>query len=175
MAVKPSRTYSRSRVQCRPSRIFVSTESKLRREPFWRFLTTQYRGPRTGQPLSDRSADSYCAYALRAGSALMANLDTLDLTERGEVAVVGELRASQRQAGLPDATLNNCISSLRAYGQFIQLEIRSPLVDIPRHRADRRAMNRRLWFAVRRFGARWLRPGGNGSWTSAGRSEFTGG
>jgi hypothetical protein len=103
----------------------------LRREPFRAFLTSRYRGPRSGQPLTDRSADSYCAYASRIEAALRANLDSLDLSGRGLVALKSRLRASQRQAGIPAGTLNNCLSSLRAYGQFVQLGATTPATTIP--------------------------------------------
>jgi hypothetical protein len=88
----------------------------MRREQFQSFLVSQYRGPVNRRPLGDRSASSYCAYAAKVEECLAINLDNADLSSDGIVRLLSRLRATRR---LPENSLNNSGSAVRAYAQFL--------------------------------------------------------
>jgi TPR repeat protein len=90
----------------------------VKRAAFMYYLTTQYRGPYTRSPLTQRSASSYCAYVKRIESELNIDLDISDLRRNDVNKVIARLQAEGRAVGMPDATLKNCISGLQAYAQF---------------------------------------------------------
>jgi hypothetical protein len=89
-----------------------------RRANFRQFLMNDFRGVRTGNPLTRRAAESYCSYVARAESALNIALDSQDLSQPGLATIIDRLRLAQTRALIPDTTLLSCISGLRAYAQF---------------------------------------------------------
>lgn len=61
--------------------------------------------------IGERSVDSYVAYCRRVERELGLELDTCDLTDSGMAILGSRLRA----AGVPDNSLRNCLSAVRAY------------------------------------------------------------
>lgn len=64
--------------------------------------------------LGARSIDSYVAYCRRVERDLKLNLDTSDLSDVGLSNIGRRLRA----VGVPDKSLSNCLSGLRAYANL---------------------------------------------------------
>jgi len=93
----------------------------MRREAFRDFLVTGYRG-KFGRPLSDDSAKSYCAYVAQSEVLLGLNLDQLAPSRAALDQLQSALRAAASRSGTPPGTLNNCLSGVRAYSQFLDQE-----------------------------------------------------
>lgn len=87
------------------------------RTGFCEYLTRDYRGPRTGTPISSTSARSYVSNVGLAERLLGRALTTHD----GATAE-GAVRAAGAAMGVPQAQIRDVISAVRAYTQYLDAQ-----------------------------------------------------
>lgn len=90
----------------------------MRRDAFKTYLMTAYAG-KTGGPLPEASASSYCTYVAQAERLLGWSIDEMDPSEPELVSVISALRSAAHRGDVPATTLNNIQSGVRAYAGYL--------------------------------------------------------
>jgi hypothetical protein len=90
----------------------------MRRQLFQNYLATSYNKANGSGPLSPASVANYGVYAGKAELALDADLDDLDLSSDGLVAIAARLKKLSSQGALTAKEASDYASSIRAYAQF---------------------------------------------------------
>lgn len=88
---------------------------------FYDFLVRAYRGPRTGAPLPETSARSYVSN-LGLAERLLGRALKVEHTGRETAGVESAVRAAGVAQGVSPSSINNVISALRAYLQYLQAD-----------------------------------------------------